>query len=406
MPQRREWEPMSRRETESYSQSKFIEYKENTEENDSLGKRLEFGEPVDTEAIQRIRTDGHTGDNNGVSGDKALHREKRFWLYDKFKNKKMFQKFIDDGLSSEAEKMWVKFIKKMHFDFVMTAGDSVEFPCKNEISQKIAAEYPKSVYHWSVNEYPIVMDASRMFLFKGTFSIRDVNFKDTGVYVCLMEYSKKNFKTVGIYSLTVKTESPTKSVRETEALELTCNSNALSQMYPEIRIKWFVNDTEYVPGVKTNTSEKVIVKNVRSNYTGNWTCAVTDPATERIWHTAWYNVAVTPPPPLYKRLYNLMLEYKLYTGLIVLGVVLFVGLVLGVCIYAAHKTKGRNNESFGRMKDKILSMKTNDMFGLNTMKFNLLSETSDEESEYSSGETPSSFCSDSSASKTSYSRLT
>ncbi|XP_071081711.1 uncharacterized protein [Haliotis cracherodii] len=355
--------------------------------------------------FQGIRADANSGNTDEVSNDKLLRREKRFWLYDKFKNKKMFQKYIDDSLSSETEKLWVKFIKRMHYDFAKTEGDSVELPCKNEISQKIASEYPKSIYHWSVNEYPIVMDASRMFLFKGTFSIRDLNSDDTGVYVCFMEYTKKNFKTVGVYSLVVKTEQPSKSVRETETLELTCNSNALSQMYPETNVKWFLNDTEYIPAIKTNTSEKVILKKVRRSSAGNWTCAVTDPVTKRTWHTAWYNVAVTPPPPLYERLYNLMLEYKLYTGLVVAGVVLFVGLVLGVCIYTAHKTKGRNNESFGKMKDKIMSMKTNDMFGLNNFKYDLLSETSDEEPDSARFEPPSSLSSDSCESKGSSSKF-
>ncbi|XP_041349894.1 uncharacterized protein LOC121369107 isoform X2 [Gigantopelta aegis] len=273
----------------------------------------------------------------------------------------MFEAFRDtmDEFPRRIQSKLNKLMASMYYSFVVNETDNVNLPCENHVTDLIRKDYSKSIFRWRHNEKPIELDPSRMVLYKGTLVIRNLQLYDTGVYTCQMEYKPGSRKTVGIYSVLVRTDEINMWVKETLDMTLTCNSHFLGQFYPNASREWFYNNVLFdARANKTNASSPApdVFHEVGISFNGTWVCRVMNEDPQRTWYPAVYNVMILPPPAFYELIVMYVLKNKARSFLLLVGFTFGGFIILAVMAHYGREYQDSKAKKREIMKEQLLAV--------------------------------------------------
>ncbi|RUS76448.1 hypothetical protein EGW08_015789 [Elysia chlorotica] len=197
-------------------------------------------------------------------------------------------------LSPEAREKVNWFMQRTLQSLSTQAGEKVKLICGNSITEHVLQELRDATLSWTFNTEPLTMDPSRMFYYKENLDITDLVPRDSGVYACVVSWGaddtvKENL-TLGVFSLEVETESPSRYVFEHEPAKMDCHSLTLGELFPDAVRYWLFNGTHTsaLPVTKASNKTYDVIQSVNRSMTGVWECQVLQQKTERVWATAWH----------------------------------------------------------------------------------------------------------------------
>ncbi|XP_059168626.1 uncharacterized protein LOC131950473 [Physella acuta] len=254
---------------------------------------------------------------------------------------------LTSELSNEVRDKVSAYMDQMFQNFQRKVGETVRLICDHPVTHAVQAELPESTLTWSFNDDYFLMDPSRVFYYKGNLDITDLTPGDTGVYECVVKWGSGNTQeniTVGVYSLQVETQTPTRYIFEKEPARLDCHSGCLGRLFPASTRRWLLNDTFVNTKVLTladNTTVDVIDA-VGYSDSGVWECQVTHSRTNRTWDTAWMFLSVDKPPIFLARWYRTLHDNM---GIVMFIISLTILIALILFLFSAHKLKEKEDES-------------------------------------------------------------
>ncbi|GFO23197.1 contactin-6 [Plakobranchus ocellatus] len=197
-------------------------------------------------------------------------------------------------LSLELKRKVAWFLERTLQSLSARAGEKVKLICGHSISHAVLQELPGSSLSWTFNTEPLEMDPSRFLYYKENLDITDLVPSDSGVYECLVTWGaddtvKQNL-TLGVFSLEVETDTPTRYVFENEATKMDCHSVTLGNLFPDAVRYWLYNGTHtsVLPVTRASNKTYDVIAAVSRSMSGVWECQVMQPRTERIWVPAWW----------------------------------------------------------------------------------------------------------------------
>ena len=142
--------------------------------------------------------------------------------------------------------------------------------------------------------------------------------KDSGVYHCVVMITPEQPVITAVYSLVVGENWI--HVFSGGELRLDCNSKELGMLFKNATRTWSHRlGKETAPALK----DESLLHHIDARYNGTWTCIVKDRRTRRTWLTARYKVIVDPPPPFLIKIKIRMMENKVASFGIVMGIIFF-----------------------------------------------------------------------------------
>jgi Sec-independent protein translocase protein TatA len=233
-------------------------------------------------------------------------------------------------------------------------GDSMEISCDNKITKAITSQYKKSSARWLHNNQALTIEAQRMIYRFNNLIIQNLSPKDQGTYVCKMEYEKKQYKTVAVFTL-VTHPGIKRHVKESSKLKLKCPSLSMYHMINKGKRIWYHNGSRILlqPISVLNKSSEIF-NNVSHSYAGNWTCKV--PGIGVMWDIITYEVIIDPAPLWYENSYIYVKENPKYSGLIALGAVAALLVFVVILLFFIDKRKEKIAKQLEEFKKRLKAM--------------------------------------------------
>ncbi|GFS20763.1 plasminogen [Elysia marginata] len=185
--------------------------------------------------------------------------------------------------------------------------------------------------------------------------ITDLVPRDSGVYACVVSWGaddtvKQNL-TLGVFSLEVETEGPTRYVFEQQLTKMDCHSVTLGELFPDAVRYWLFNGTHTptLPVTKASNRTCDVIRAVNKSMSGVWECQVLQQRTARVWATAWYNISVQDPPTGADRAFR-NLQENWYT--VVVAISVFFALLLIIFCFSAFKLKKIQDDVDEQFRDE------------------------------------------------------
>ncbi|CAG5118889.1 unnamed protein product [Candidula unifasciata] len=250
-------------------------------------------------------------------------------------------------LDPELRKQVEWFLQRMMQSFSKRVGETVSLICGHALTVSVVDSLPGAMLSWFLNDDPLEMDPSRVLYNKGNIDITDLTPVDTGVYTCQVEWGPEKARdniTVGVYSLVVTADNPTRYVFESDGMQLFSNSVPLGELFPAATRQWLYNNTNgtsLMPTLASNISVDVVPR-VDKSMAGVWTCRVDDLATMRNWTTAWFRLGVQDAPSFIARTYRVLSDH-VYVVIVVSSIV--VVLLCIFFIYGVRLMKQKEDET-------------------------------------------------------------
>ncbi|XP_005092281.1 uncharacterized protein LOC101859623 [Aplysia californica] len=254
-------------------------------------------------------------------------------------------------LSAVTKKKIEWFLGSTNESLTRRVGESARFACGHSLTETAQKEMPEAELSWQLNRQALTMDPSRTLFYKGDLDITDLTPADTGVYTCALVWDMKGVKnnvTLGLFSLQVESDSPTRYVFEEEPFQLHCHGEVIGALFPSATRQWLHNGT-YVTSPAPTTADNAtgdIVDRITRKSEGTWECHVFHSASDRVWKTAWYRIAVQSPPSVADRWYRRIVMERPDIALAVLGGIVLVAVVF----FLLSCLKARNTEEDSEKK--------------------------------------------------------
>ncbi|XP_046386422.1 uncharacterized protein LOC124156127 [Ischnura elegans] len=247
-------------------------------------------------------------------------------------------------------------LREKYSGTVAEEGKTVILPCGNftgrELLNATMKESPNSSIAWAKDGSRLV-DRDGLTIFDNyDLELKNVTTADSGVYLCVIwqvieekkeEVAKKKVK--GLKKLKEKTKTffsrlqgkvknklpddndlrslkpltlsvasvavtrahqdhrPTMSIRETRKVRMQCRALALSLVYADLQLEWYLNGSlwkDYGFVSPDVISEEILV--VGREHHGVWTCVASQPDLRLSWTTNWILLEVKPPPNFFSML--------------------------------------------------------------------------------------------------------
>lgn len=134
----------------------------------------------------------------------------------------------------------VYYFRHSYHQSMIITSMSFSLRCNNNLTKLIYERFPMADLFWEFNSQPLRVDPSRTSYkpLVNEMTILVAGPEDSGVYACKMAQNWYWDQIVEIFVVQVQSFMPTITSRERELMTLSCNSEALYELYSTINKTW------------------------------------------------------------------------------------------------------------------------------------------------------------------------